>query len=160
VGGKEFFDMTTQPIASAGVVPAPPPDSAVPSAFKFHGISGRFKLLPGESPDQFNATIQVFFATFRPSTLDGCLAAMNAAIASWLLHRADLQEAAFREQHPAACRAAQVILHIERTRAIPRRALRRALATLGHSLEQPAPDPRIQELLAQARKSKRGRPLR
>ena len=159
--------MTSQPSAPAGLVPAPPTGSAVPSTFRFQGISGRFKLLAGESPDQFNATIKVFFATFRPSTLDGCLAAMNAAIASWLLRRADRQEAALREQHPAACRAAQVMLHIERTRAIPRRALCRALATLGHGREQPPagavsapPDPRIQELLAQARRSKRGRPLR
>ncbi len=168
VGGKELFDMTSQPITAAGVVPAPPSDNPIPPSFKFQGISGRFKLLPGESPEQFNATIGILFKTFRPSTLDTCLAAMNAAMASWLLHRADRQEAALRDHHPAFSRAADGVRHIERTRAIPRRALCRALATLGHKFE-PAPAPgvvanppdlQIQELLAQARRSKRGRPLR
>jgi hypothetical protein len=127
---------------------------------RVHGLSGRFKLLPGEDPAEFQESVRFLFRTFRPATLDACLAALHAAIASWLIRRADRIEETLRARqgepldHPTRMR-------LERPRAVQRRALCRALAALGHKFDENATTSAAPgDLFRQAVRHKRGRPIR
>jgi hypothetical protein len=105
-------------------------------AARFHRLSARFALTPEECPDEFHSVIDFFFSTFHPAAGDACYAALNAAMAAWMLRRASrIQSSLAAEASPEAPAASR---RLERYKAAHRRALSRALATLGDAVPAPA----------------------
>jgi hypothetical protein len=94
-----------------------------------HGLGSRFALLPGETADEFNAFLTFFLSAFCPVTEEACFAALNGAIAAFMIRRANRIEASLDagkapEEKTVAAR------RLERHRISHRAALGRALTVL------------------------------
>ena len=94
-----------------------------------HGLGSRFALIPGETADEFNAFLAFFLAAFCPVTEEACFAALNGAIAAFLIRRANRIEASLAADQAPEEKAA-AIRRLERHRVSHRAALGRALTVL------------------------------
>ncbi len=99
-----------------------------------HGLGSRFALIPGESADEFNAFVAFFLSAFCPVTEEACFAALNGAIAAFMIRRANRIEASLNAGEKAPEEKAIGACRLERHRVSHRAALRRALTVLQRPL--------------------------